>query len=72
LFFLRLVYPMLPVSLDCLFVMTPSVLSTVFLIHHRSRILFYLIGFYILNEVFVCLDNRKTWYNFIELRMFYR
>jgi len=29
--FLRLVYPMLPVSLDCLFLIAPSVFSNVYL-----------------------------------------
>jgi len=30
--FLRLVYPMLPVSLDCPFLITPSVFSSVYLL----------------------------------------
>jgi len=38
--FLRLVYHMLPVSLDCLFVITPSVFSDVYTVSRRLDIRF--------------------------------
>jgi hypothetical protein len=38
-FFIRLVYPMLPVSLDCLFLIAPSVFSNVYCFPYISFLL---------------------------------